>query len=58
MWTAPLRLVSKTPGDPAVPLWPLRRVLPRRWAQVFDRFGGRVAPNLFAGQTLVVARRE
>jgi SAM-dependent methyltransferase len=55
---APLRLVSKTPGDPAVPLWPLRRVLPRRWAQVFDRFGGRVAPNLFAGQTLVVARRE
>jgi SAM-dependent methyltransferase len=55
---APFRVVSKTPGDPAGPLWPLRRVLPRRWAQVPDRFGGRVAPNLFAGQTLVVARRE
>jgi SAM-dependent methyltransferase len=55
---ARFRVVKKSPGDPAVPLWPLRRVLPRGWAQVFDRFGGRVAPNLFAGQTLVVARRE
>jgi SAM-dependent methyltransferase len=55
---APFRVVSKTPGDPAVPLWPLRRVLPRRFLQPLDRFGGRVAPNLFAGQTLVVARRE
>jgi SAM-dependent methyltransferase len=54
----PFRVVSKVPGDPAVPLWPLRRVLPRGWAQVPDRFGGWVAPNLFAGQTLVVARRE
>jgi SAM-dependent methyltransferase len=54
----PFRVVRKTPGDPAVPLWPLRRVLPRRLLQPVDCFGGRVAPNLFAGQTLVVARRE
>jgi SAM-dependent methyltransferase len=54
----PFRIVTKAPGNPAVPLWPLRRLLPQRALQPIDRLGGRVNPNLFAAQTLVVARRE
>ena len=54
----PFRVVRKSAGDPAVPLWPLRRALPRRAARALDGLGGRLFPNLFAGQTLLVGRRD
>jgi ubiquinone/menaquinone biosynthesis C-methylase UbiE len=52
-----LQPIKKVPGDSAVPLWPLRRILPRRVVQPMDRLAGLVFPNMFAGQVLVVARQ-
>jgi SAM-dependent methyltransferase len=51
-----LQPVKKVPGSPGVPLWPLRRILPRRVLQLLDCCGGWLFLNLFAGQVLVVAR--
>lgn len=53
----PFRIVAKVPGMAAVPLWPLRRLLPPGALRWPDELGARLWPNLFAGQTLVVARR-
>jgi|SRR5579875_2602655 ubiquinone/menaquinone biosynthesis C-methylase UbiE len=52
-----LQPIKKVPGDPSVPLWPLRRILSRRLLQPLDHLGGWLFPNLFAGQVIVVARR-
>lgn len=42
----PLHIVAKVPGDPAVPLWPLRRLLPHAVLRGPDHWGGRLWPNL------------
>jgi SAM-dependent methyltransferase len=52
-----LQPIKKIPGDPGIPLWPVRRILSGRLLQPLDRLGGWLLPNLFAGQVLVVARR-
>lgn len=51
----PFRLVKRAPGEPAVPLWPLRRVAPTLCARL-DAVIGACAPNLSAGQVILVAR--
>lgn len=51
----PLRLSKKVPGDPALPLWPLRRMLPRKLVQWIDTWGGRVTPNFAAQQVILIA---
>jgi SAM-dependent methyltransferase len=53
----PLQITKKVPGDPAIPLWPLRRLLPPASLRWLDVLGGKLRPNLFAGQCLVVAQR-
>lgn len=61
-WTAhellppPLSLRAHVAGDPAVPLWPLRRVAPRLCKSI-DRTLCRLWPNLFAIQTLLLGDR-
>lgn len=52
----PYVLRQRYPGDPAVPLWPLRRVLPRLCKRI-DYHLGRLLPNLFSMQVLLVAEK-
>jgi SAM-dependent methyltransferase len=51
----PLRIQKKLPGDPALPLWPARRLLPRKLLQGVDAWGGRMIPNFCAGQVILIA---
>jgi len=53
---APLQIRSRVAGDPAFPLWPLRRWAPT-WSKRIDRCTGNLWPNLFATQTLLVAEK-
>jgi SAM-dependent methyltransferase len=54
----PFEIQKKIAGDPALPLWPLRRMLPRQLVQWIDACGGRLIPNLSAGQVILVGRKE
>lgn len=56
--SANLEVVSKHPGQTSIPLWPLRRWLPRKAAGLLDRSVGGQFPNLFSDQVLVIARRS
>jgi SAM-dependent methyltransferase len=49
-----LRLTTKAVSA-SVPLWWLRRVLPRGWVRALDGLGGRLRPNLFGDQVLLRA---
>jgi SAM-dependent methyltransferase len=53
---APLRLERHVAADLAIPLWPLRRVIPGLCAKL-DTLVGRQWPNLFCAQTLILARK-
>jgi SAM-dependent methyltransferase len=52
--TAPLSLRARVAADPAVPLWPLRRLAPSLCHRI-DRTLGHLWANLFATQTLLTA---
>jgi SAM-dependent methyltransferase len=52
----PLQASVKAPGDLAIPLWPLRRALPRL-SSYFDRAVGKHIPNFAATQVLLIATR-
>lgn len=53
-----LTVEKKIAGDPALPLWILRKCLPKSWLQSLDRRSGDWMPNLCAGQAIVVARKK
>jgi SAM-dependent methyltransferase len=55
--TPPLVLRARIGGDPAVPLWPLRRLVPRLCKGI-DRTLGPLWLNLFTTQTLLIAVKE
>lgn len=44
-------------GHGAVPLWRMRAALPAGAVKLVDQLGVRLAPNLFARQVLIVARK-
>lgn len=48
-----LRILKKIPGLLAIPLWPLRLILPG-FCQKLDNLIGKRFPNLFAQQTILV----
>jgi SAM-dependent methyltransferase len=50
----PFRLELHLAGDPAAPMWPLRRLAPSLCARA-DALTGRLRPNLVAIQTLIRA---
>jgi hypothetical protein len=52
-----LKLEAHLPGDLAIPLWPLRRLMPGFCARL-DTLIGRHWPNLFCTQTLLLARKN
>lgn len=51
------RVTEKRAGDPALPLWPLRRLAPVGWLAGIDAWAGRVLPNFAASQTLMLVER-
>ena len=53
---APLKLEKHVAADLAIPLWPLRRLMPGLCARL-DTLIGRHWPNLFCVQTLILARK-
>ena len=53
----PLRLQAHVAADVAIPLWPLRKVMPGLCARL-DRLIGPYWPNLFCAQTLILARKN
>jgi 2-polyprenyl-3-methyl-5-hydroxy-6-metoxy-1,4-benzoquinol methylase len=54
---APYTIEQHVAGDPRVPTWPLRKVVPGLSRGLDERVGRRF-PNLFAQQTLIVAHRS
>jgi hypothetical protein len=53
----PFALERHVAADLAIPLWPLRRLMPGLCGRL-DRMIGRHWPNLFASQTLVVGKKR
>ena len=49
------RLESCYPGNPAIPLWPLRRALPK-FCKAIDNLIGKQFPNFAAIQVILMAR--
>lgn len=56
MLAPPWRLKIHVAGNPAMPLWPLRRFLPGMCRRM-DILAARLFPNLFAIQTILVAEK-
>jgi SAM-dependent methyltransferase len=54
----PFEVVCKLPGNPAFPLWPLRRLLPNGLTNKVDRLSGILFPNLCSIQTLIVLKKS
>jgi SAM-dependent methyltransferase len=52
-----LKLLKKIPGQPSIPLWPIRKLMPKICNKFDEKIGNRI-PNLFAMQTILIYGKQ